>query len=423
MSEYRLDRILQDDEIRQLNDLLSPKFSADYPNFEIWLKSVQTEMSNGKRRFAIGIWKEKLIATSIIKLTASGVAELKSFFVDPDFIHQRYSNDLYSEVENQCRKSGTTRIISYLYIDNKEMIEFLISKGFLISGKDDLYGNGRESYILSKALMPEYFGDPFDWENLGGWYLSIVLKAAKIEDHPVVSDRAFDRHMKIDFNNCSLDALVEIKDEKVDFDPIMVLHQCCSTSKYHFPIFVARSFSKRAEKYARENGVLIFSSKDIAKILGNLPPVFCDGPIKGMVVSIKPEYLKRLLQKKRPLYYVKGGPIGKKLQKGQTLVFYSLDPEKAVTALGEIQSVHIDTPQKIWNRFGKHLAFSEQEYFRFASIKQNIVAIELSKITPIAPIKESELDAIIPKKDRSGSYLSDKTLKKILKYANLQHSI
>lgn len=49
MSEYRLDRILQDDEIQQLDDLLSPKFSVDYPNFKIWLKNVQMEISDGKK--------------------------------------------------------------------------------------------------------------------------------------------------------------------------------------------------------------------------------------------------------------------------------------------------------------------------------------------------------------------------------------
>lgn len=415
MSEFRVDRILQRDEIKQLNDLLVPKFSSDYPNFELWLKNIQDEIIDGKKRFSIGIWKEKLIAASIVKLTASNVAELKSFFVAPDFLMSGYSNDLYNETEAQCRKSGVNRIISYLYTDNTPMIEFLISKGFLVSGKEDLYGNYRESYILSKAIIPEYIGDPFDWENLGEWYLSTIMNAENIKNHPLVGDRRFDRHMQINLGNFILHALVEIKDENVDFDDVTILHTCCTESIFHLPIFIARSFSERAEKVAREKGVIIFSSKDIAKILGWEPPVFCDGPTKGMVVSIKPDYLNRLLEDTTRLFYVKGGPIGKNLQKGQTLVFYSTDPDKCVNATGEIKSISIGSPQEIWNSYGKKLVFSEEEYFRFASIKQSIVAIELTKIEKIAPLKDKELDAIIPKKDRSGSYIDEKTLNKILR--------
>jgi predicted transcriptional regulator/N-acetylglutamate synthase-like GNAT family acetyltransferase len=414
-SEFRVDRILQKDEIQQLNELLLPIFSSEYPNFATWLTNVQKEIVDGKKRFAIGIWKEKLIATSIVKLTASGVAELKSFFVDPDFHHSGYSNDLYIETEVQCRKSGITRIISYLYTDNTPMIEFLISKGFFITGKDDLYGNNRESYILSKDINPEYYGDPFDWENLGEWYLNIKMNAANIENHPIVDDKSFDRLMRIDLGNYLLNALVEIKDEDVDLDPVVILHKYCTTSEFHLPIFVARSFSKRAIKFAKGNGVIIFSSKDIADLLGWRPPIFCEGPTKGMIVSIKPDFLRRLLGAKKPLFYVKGGPIGKKLQKGQHLVFYSTDPEKSVNAIGEIKSINSGTPQEIWNRFGKHLVLSEQEYFSFASIKQNIIAIELGKIEKITPIKDKELDSIIPKKDRSGSYFNEKTLNKILR--------
>ncbi len=80
MSEFRLDRILNEDEILQLQGLLIPKLKEEYPNFEIWLDKAQNEIKEGIR-IGIGIWKEKLIATSIIKLTASNTAELKSFLL------------------------------------------------------------------------------------------------------------------------------------------------------------------------------------------------------------------------------------------------------------------------------------------------------------------------------------------------------
>jgi predicted transcriptional regulator len=219
--------------------------------------------------------------------------------------------------------------------------------------------------------------------------------------------------MQINLGNFLLNLLVEIKDEDVDLDPVVVLHKYCNESHFHIPVFVARSFSERSEKFATENGVIIFSSKDIAKLLGTKPPVFREGPIKGMVVSIKPAYLKKLIEDTPPHYYVKGGPIGKKLQKGQTLVFYSTDPDKSVSAIGEINSIDIGHPQEIWNKYGKELVLNEEEYFRFGSIKQSIVAIGLKNIEKITPIKDKELGAIIPSKDRSGSYLDDETLNKI----------
>ncbi len=414
MSEYRLDRILHEEEILQLEGLLVPKFTSEFPNFSQWLEKAQEDIAKGNR-FAIGMWREKLIATCIIKLTASGTAELKSFFIDPNFQHSGYGNDLYNETETQCRKAGVKRIISYIYTDETPMIEFMISKGFLISGKEDLYGNSRESYILSKTLSPEYFGDPYDWEELGEWYLQTRLKANKIIDHPLVDDRRFDKHMRLCIGDYSIDALIEIKDQRVDLDSVLVLYEKCNRSNFHLPIFVAREFTERAERYARNNAVIVFTSNDIAQHLGWRPPVICEGTPKGMIVSIKPDYQQRLLDGDSPYFYVKGGSSGKFLTAGQILVFYTTAPEQCIRAYGKIRSVKVGTPHEIWDEYSTRLVLSEDEYFRFASIKKRILIIELSEIIDIDPIKEEELNTIISKKDRSGSYIDEDTLNKILK--------
>jgi len=414
MSEFRLDRILQEDEIKQLNDLLVPKLKNDYPNFEKWLVKAQEEIAEGTR-VAIGIWKEKLIATSIVKMTASKTAELKSLFVDPDFRNQGYGDFLYEETEMQCRKAGVTRIITDTYVDNKAMVEFLISKGFLVAGKEDLYGNGRYSYILSKALNPEYFGDPYDWEGLGEWYLGTRLNAFKIKDHPLVNGRKFDRHMRIFLGDYSLGALVEVKDQRVDSDIVEILHKKCNESNYHLAIFVAREFTERAKKYAMGHGVIIFDNEDMAKVLGYRPPQFREGPISGMVVAIKPAYLTRILNHNPPYYYVKGGPIGKFLKKGHRIVFYATEPEKNITTLGKVESTKIGSPSEIWDSIGDKLVFTKEEFFRFASIKQEILAIELSEFQKIPPLAGKKLDSMIPQNKRGGSYMDEKTIEKVLK--------
>lgn len=415
MSDYRIDRILGDDEIQQLDDLLVPKYSTEYPKFEKWLKEVKKDLKDGKR-FAIGIWDSTLIAVSIVKLTASNVAELKSFFVDKHFSMRGCENRLYDETENQCRKSGADRIISFVYCDDTSMIGFLFTHGFSISGKEDLYGNSRDSYILSKKLNPEYIGDPFDWENMGEWYLRTRLNAINLKNHPQVGPRNFDRYMQIKLNDFSLDALVEIKDQKVDHDPIMVLHKSSSDSNFHLPIFIAREYTKRAREYAKKNGVIAFDASDIEKLLRKKPPVFRSGEIKGLIVSIRPGYLERLLKRKTAQFYAKGGPLGKFLQKGHRVVFYSTTPEKCVKAVAEVKSIKIDTPPAIWNLIKKRTAFSDEiDYYGFVAQKQSILAIEIINLKDIPPIHDTELDEIIPKKDRSGSYIDEKTLNKILR--------
>jgi len=409
MSSYRLDRILKEDEILQLQDLLVPKLKDDYPHFEQWLSKAQKEISEGSR-IAIGIWKEKLIATAIIKLTASKTAELKSFFVDDDFRDQSYGNSLYKEMERQCRKADVTKILVDTYIDNKQMVEFFISKEFVVAGKEDLYGNGRLSYILSKTLIPKYLGDPYDWEELGEWYLKASLNATNIKNHPKVLNRKFDRHMRIKIGNYNLEALVEIKDQKVDLDIVEILHKKCTESNYNLPIFVAREFTERAKKYAKEHGIIIYNSNDIAKFLGEKPIQFREGEIGGMVVSIKPEYIKRMHDSKAPYYYIKGGPIGKTLKKGHIIVFYNTAPNKNITTLGRVVSIKVGSSAEIWKYAGGKSVFSKEEFYRFASIKKTILSIKLDKIWKIKPIEGEKLDKIIPKKDRSGSYIDIKTI-------------
>jgi len=420
MVDYRIERILEKEEVAQLDNLLIPKLKNDYPNFETWLKKARKEILEGTR-IAIGIWKEGLIATSIVKLTASGTAELKTFFVDDDFREQSYGDLLFAETEMQCRKAGVTKVSTETYVDKTSMVQFLVAKDFLFAGREDLYGNGRYSYLLSKSLTPQYSGDPYDWEELGEWFLRIRLSATNVKDHPIVSGRTFDRHMRLAVGNYSLEALVEIKDQKTDLDDVEILHKKCTESDYHIPIFVAREFTDRASDYARQHGVITFTSKDIAAILGREPLVFREGPIAGMIVSIRPRFLRILLKKETPVYYVKGGPTGKFLKKGHLLVFYTTAPQGNVTTLGKIQSVKLGTPIEIWESISERTIFNKEEFFGFASIKQRILAIKLDDIWQIAPIEGEELDKIIPEKARAGSYIDGRTREELLSRTPLRH--
>jgi predicted transcriptional regulator len=128
-----------------------------------------------------------------------------------------------------------------------------------------------------------------------------------------------------------------------------------------------------------------------------------------MVVAVKPKYLREILKRKLPVYYVKGGPTGKFLDKGHIIIFYTMAPEKNVTTIGKVDSVELGSPSAVWELISNNTVFTEKEFFRFASIKERILAIKLSDIWQISPIEEEELDKIIPSKDRNGSYIDAKT--------------
>jgi hypothetical protein len=212
-----------------------------------------------------------------------------------------------------------------------------------------------------------------------------------------------------------LNLLIEVKDQMVDLDPIQVLHRNCTESNYHLPVFVAREFTKRAKKFGDDHGILLFDAHDIGKVLGKMPERFRDGPTGGMIVSIKPEYLEALLREKPPVVYVKGGPGGKFLKKGDTIAFYSKYPRGKIDALGTVLSVELGSPSQIWSSFGKKMAFSNDEFVRFSSLKRSILAISLSEVWRINPIEGSDLGAMVPKKDRGGSYIDIRTADRLKK--------
>ncbi|VUT27667.1 MAG: hypothetical protein SYNGOMJ08_00217 [Candidatus Syntrophoarchaeum sp. GoM_oil] len=267
---------------------------------------------------------------------------------------------------------------------------------------------------MSTTINLEYFGDLFDWEELGEWFLAVDLNAKKIKDHPIVLDRSFDRHMQVVLGMKKLDLLVEIKDQKVDLDPVEVLHKKCTESTYHLPVFVAREFSVRAENYANNHGVIAINADEIARILGQDPPKFSEGQAVGMIVGIKLEYLEKLLEKGTPAIYIKGGPVGKYLEKGHILAFYLTSPDKKIAALGKVSSTKIGSPSEIWESHGDMMAFSKDEFFRFSKMKRNILAIELSEIWGITSIEEKELDEFVPQKDRVGSYIDQSVRDRIV---------
>lgn len=418
VEEVIISRILTKPEIDQLDNLLMPHLSKRYPNFEKWLEKAKEEIDKGIR-FAFGGWlSERLTSTVILRPTISNTVELKSLFVDPKFQGFGQGDRLYEEAEKQCLKMGFKKIIVDAFCEDDVVIIFLISRGYKIYGREDLYGVGRFSYLLSKDLKPIYTGDPFDWEEIAKWLIENYLNFEVIETHPIIDERALDFSIKKSINEkFEILGLVEVKDTEVDSDPVEILFNRTKAAGYHVPIFVGRKFKRRAINFAKKNGVVLINEEVIHQITQWEPPEIKKDEIRGIILPIKPEFYEKILRKGfKEFVYFKGAPFGKSLHENDTIIFYVESPRKEVAAYGTVIEVSMGSPETQWKNFNKDSVFEEEEFFRFARTKREILAIKLTKFNEIKPIDEKTLKGIIPQKLLSGSYIGLETRKKLIGY-------
>jgi len=416
VDEGIISRILSKSEIDQLDNLLVPNLSKRYPDFEKWLKKAKEEIEKGIR-IAFGKWySDRLISTVILRPTISNTVELKSFFVDPDYQKVGHGDSLYKEAEKQCLKMGFKKITVDAFDEDKDIIIFLIGRGYKIYGREDLYGVGRFSYLLSKDLKPQYTGDPFDWEDIAKWLIQNYLGFEIIETHPIVEQRALDFSIKKVINEkFEIFGLVEVKDMDVDQDPVSILYQKTLDAGYHVPVFVGRKFKKRSINFAKKKGVILINEKDIHEITEWEPPDITREDIRGAILPIKPEFYQKILKKDlKQFVYFRGTSVGKFLKNNDRVIFYVESPRKEISAHGVVIETSINSPDVQWAKFSNESVFEKDDFWKFAQTKKEILAIRLTDFKEIEPIGEKAFKEIISPKLLSGSYVDTKTIKKLI---------
>jgi len=416
VDEGIISRILSKSEIDQLDNLLVPNLSKRYPDFEKWLKKAKEEIEKGIR-IAFGKWySDRLISTVILRPTISNTVELKSFFVDPDYQKMGHGDSLYKEAEKQCLKMGFKKITVDAFDEDKDIIIFLIGRGYKIYGREDLYGVGRFSYLLSKDLKPQYTGDSFDWEDIAKWLIQNYLGFEIIETHPIVEQRALDFSIKKVINEkFEIFGLVEVKDMDVDQDPVSILYQKTLDAGYHVPVFVGGKFKKRSINFAKKKGVILINEKDIHEITEWEPPDITREDIRGAILPIKPEFYEKILKKDlKQFVYFRGTSVGKFLKKNDRVIFYVESPRKEISALGVVIETSINSPDVQWTKFSNDSVFEKDDFWKFAQTKKEILAIRLTDFEEIEPLGEKAFKEIISPKLLSGSYVDTKTIKKKL---------
>jgi len=416
MTERVISRILARSEIDQLDNLLVPHLSTKYLNFGKWLEKAKEEIEKGIR-FAFGEWfSDKIISAIILRPTISNTVELKSLFVDPKFRDVGHGDQLYEVAERQCLKMGFKKIIVDAFCEDVSLIIFLIGHDYKIYGREDLYGQGKFSYLLSKDLKPIYTGDPFDWEEIASWLIENYFDFQIVERHPIVGGRALDLRIKKEINEkFEILGMVEVKDTEVDQDAVSILHQKTLEAGYHIPLFVGRKFKKRAISFAKEKGVILIDDGDIQRITGWEPQEIKREEIRGIILPIKPEFYEKILRKDLTQFvYFKGAPFGKFLKENDKVIFYVESPRKEIAAFGIVVDVSVNTPETQWSKFCDESVFGEEEFWRFARTKREILAVKLTGFKEIPPLDEKTLKNIIPPKLLSGSYVGTKIINKLI---------
>lgn len=416
MVDEVISRILAKSEINQLDNLLVPHLSRRYPNFEEWLGKAKEEIEKGIR-FAFGEWiSDRLISTVILRPTVSNTVELKSLFVDPKFQKLGHGDVLYKEAEKQCLKMGFKKIIVDAFDEDEDIIIFLIGRGYKIYGREDLYGSGRYSYLLSKDLKPMYTGDPFDWEEIAKWLIENYLGFEIAETHPIIEQRALDfKIRKVINEKFEISGLVEVKDTIIDQDTVSVLYHKTIDAGYHIPILVGRKFKKRAINFAEKKSVVLINEEDIQEITEWKPPNITREAINGIILPIKPEFYEKILRKGlKQFVYFKGAPFGKFLERNDKILFYVESPRKEISAYGEVVEISIGSPEVQWSKFGDISVFEKDDFWRFARTKRKILAIKMTDFKEIKPLNEQVLKDIIPPKLLSGSYIDMNTINKLI---------
>ncbi len=95
-----------------------------------------------------------------------------------------------------------------------------------------------------------------------------------------------------------------------------------------------------------------------------------------MLLSIKPEYAKLILQGKKQFEFRKT-----KCRNGITrIVFYASSPQKEVVGEAEIEEILKDTPARIWKQTKDAAGVSKKFFSRYYAGKDRAIAYRLKNV-------------------------------------------
>lgn len=369
------DRIISEEEIEELKRLLLSQ-GLDYPDYSGWVETTIKEIKEGKK-YAFGLFVEKLGGDGIIRVTASRTVELKNFYISPEFRRAGNGAKLLDYIENYCIERGYTQIQVDTYVGNIDLVRFFLKNGFEFQSRGDFYGTGAESYLLVKKLPAKYIGG-YDWVTISRWVMERRWGFECVKE--LVKRRCYlyeksDKGMDI----IATAIIDERLDEEVDEELLKSFHESKSLKGASF-CFAPR-FSNSAIDYADEKGITLINHDKLEELSGlSLPESSED--IAGQIVIIKPIYFNNLVNRTDRVY-IRGGDVPIGIDRGKVLLFYVSSPVREIKGHTVINDLACGAPDDIWRKHSRQSAFSDEEYQTYTEGKSVVTAYSFEKITEI----------------------------------------
>ena len=118
---------------------------------------------------------------------------------------------------------------------------------------------------------------------------------------------------------------------------------------------------------------------------------------RRLLLSMRPEFAERIFEGKKQV------EIRRKFSKkwiGSKAVIYGSKPLAALMGEVTVADVTLDSPQKIWDRFGRRAGCSHEEFAKYVGSAPNVYAIELGELAPYTySISTTEIARLINVED------------------------
>jgi predicted transcriptional regulator len=115
---------------------------------------------------------------------------------------------------------------------------------------------------------------------------------------------------------------------------------------------------------------------------------------KLLLISIKEKYVAKIISGKKTIELRKSQP---KVKAGDTVIIYTTQPKKAVTAIATVKQIIKLTPQNMWDQYKNNLGIEKVEFEDYYKGNAVAVGIELCDIIQLdAEILLSAIKLIHP---------------------------
>ncbi|WP_158829333.1 ASCH domain-containing protein [Mucilaginibacter lacusdianchii] len=133
---------------------------------------------------------------------------------------------------------------------------------------------------------------------------------------------------------------------------------------------------------------------------------------KLILISVKEKYVQQMLEGKKTIELRKAKP---KAAQGDTIIIYTTQPRKAITAIALVENIIVTTPSEMWAKHAWQLGVTREEFDQYYHNHQRAIGIRMTAITPLnAEILLSAIKLIHP------NFAPPQTFKYLNKFSTLR---